>query len=120
MSTEENFAKMTVKELRELAKEVPGLTGISSLKKDELIAALQGSRGAGQETKNKKKEAGPSLKALSAREVKERISSVRAQKSAACEGKDKKLLGALRRKLNRLKKQSRKKSAAKAAEPAKE
>jgi hypothetical protein len=43
--------KMTVKELREIAKEIPGVTGVHSMKKDELLAAIAGSEGAPAETK---------------------------------------------------------------------
>ncbi|MGV1099100.1 Rho termination factor N-terminal domain-containing protein [Thiovibrio sp. JS02] len=117
-TVEQNLEKMTVKELRELAKAIPGLTGVSSMKKDELLAALQGGGSEEQAEAPKKnpaqkakKEAGPSIKNLTAKEVKQRINATRDKKAAALEEKNKKMIAVLRRKLSRLKKQSRKKSA---------
>ena len=37
---EKPIDKMTVKELREIAHEIPGLTGISGMKKEELLEAI--------------------------------------------------------------------------------
>jgi len=121
-NSEQHFDKMTVKELRELAKEIPGIVGISSMKKGELIAALMGNTGdspAEKKTKNtvqkKPKKVGESMKNLSSTQVKELIASTRNKKETAHEEQDKKMISILRRKLNRLKKQSRKKSTAQSA-----
>lgn len=107
------LAQMTVKELRELARDVPGITGVSSMKKDELLAALSGSA---PETKEKAKTApakkaktaGPSIKTFSRAQLKEKITQLHEQKKAAKEGNDKSLTAILRRKINKLKKQTRK------------
>lgn len=107
------LAEMTVKELREIAREVPGITGVSSMKKDELLAALGGAapeKKAQPKTASAKKTktAGPSIKTFSRPQLKEKISQLHGQKKAAQESKDKSLASILRRKINRLKKQTRK------------
>ncbi len=116
------YEEMTVKELREIARDIPGLTGVHSMKKDELLAAVTG--GAVEEKaapappkatpKPAKKTAGPSVKTLSTKQIKELIVTLRAEKKSAQEAKDKNKTAALRRKINRLKKRSRKGVAASA------
>ncbi|HIJ78010.1 MAG: Rho termination factor N-terminal domain-containing protein [Desulfobulbaceae bacterium] len=113
--------KMTVKELREIAKELPGVTGVHSMKKDELLAAIAGAAGAGSPSESSpkkaaapkakaKKTAGPGLKSLSGKEIKDKISQLREAK-ATTEAIDKKTASIMRRKINRLKKHTRKKTA---------
>ena len=38
---EKPIEEMTVKELRDIAREIPGVTGISGMKKDELLEAIK-------------------------------------------------------------------------------
>ena len=127
-SQDKPMDKMTVKELREIAKEIPGIIGVHSMKKDELLAAIADSEGttaktvpaekieaAAPKAKTKakaKKTAGASVKTLSSKEIKDKINQLRDTKASSLEDKDKKTASIMRRKINRLKKQSRKKAAA--------
>ena len=52
---EKPLDKMTVKELREVGKEIPELTGVTAMKKDELLAAIKKARGIEDEAPPEKK-----------------------------------------------------------------
>ena len=56
-ATEKPLDKMTVKELREIAKELPDVTGVHAMKKDELLRIIKADRGIKDEepVKQKKK-----------------------------------------------------------------
>ena len=106
---EKPLEKMTVVELREVAKEeIPGITGVTGLKKDELLVAVKEARGIEDEkpAKNKKKTAGPKKK-MSVKEMKQEITRLRAEREALRQEKDKNKLGIIRRRINRLKKMTR-------------
>ena len=49
-ATEKPLEKMTVKALREIAKEIPEITGAHGMKKEELLAAINEVRGVNAET----------------------------------------------------------------------
>ena len=49
-SKEKPLEKMTVKALREMAKEIPEISGVHGMKKEELIVAINEVRGAKEET----------------------------------------------------------------------
>ena len=91
--------KMTTTDLRELAKGVESVAGVHAMKKEELIDALRQSKGIVVE---KVKKTSPSVQAL-----KNQIRSMKAKRSAAIEAKDRKAATMLRRKISRLKKQTR-------------
>jgi ABC-type uncharacterized transport system ATPase subunit len=104
--------KMTVVELRELAKEeIPGIAGVTGMKKEQLLEAIKESRGIKDETpakkKKKKKTAGPK-KVMSVKEMKQEIIRLRGERANFRQEKDKKELEILRRRINRLKKMTRK------------
>jgi hypothetical protein len=104
--------KMTVVELREAAKEeITGITGVSGMKKDQLLQALKEARGIEDEApapkKKKKKGTGPA-KAMTVKEMKEEIVRLRTEREALRQEKDKKKLAIIRRRINRLKKKTRK------------
>jgi ABC-type uncharacterized transport system ATPase subunit len=104
--------KMTVVELRELAKEeIPGIAGVTGMKKEQLLEAIKESRGIKDETpakkKKKKKTAGPK-KVMSVKEMKQEIIRLRGERASFRQEKDKKELEILRRRINRLKKMTRK------------
>ena len=92
--------KMTVKELRELAKDIPGITGVHAMKKEELMTEIKAAKGIKEEPV--KKVSG------STRELKMQIKSLKAERQAALEAKDKKKATIFRRRISRLKKKTRK------------
>jgi hypothetical protein len=49
-ATEKPLEKMTVKALREIAKEIPEITGVHGMKKEELLVAINEIRGVKEET----------------------------------------------------------------------
>jgi ABC-type uncharacterized transport system ATPase subunit len=104
--------KMTVVELREVAKEeIPGITGVTGMKKDQLLEAIKDARGIKDETpakkKKKKKTAGPKKK-MTSKDMKQEIVRLRAERETLRQEKDKKKLEIIRRRINRLKKMTRK------------
>jgi hypothetical protein len=96
---EKPLDKMTVKELREIAKEIPDITGVHGMNKGDLLAAVKKARGI-QEAPKKKT-------SVSVKEIKAAIKAVKVKRREALVAKDKKHATILRRKLSRLKKKSR-------------
>jgi ABC-type uncharacterized transport system ATPase subunit len=108
---EKPLDKMTVVELREVAKvEIPGITGVTGMKKEQLLEALKEARGIQDETpaqkKKKKKTAGPK-KDMSVKDMKLEIIRLRAERETLRQDKDKKKLEIIRRRINRLRKMTR-------------
>lgn len=100
--------KMTTPELKEAALEIPGLSGVSAMKKEELQAVLREYLGIEEEApvkKAKMKSQGPSV---SVKELKGKIVQLRGQKKEARKAKDREKTDILRRRINRLKKMTRK------------
>lgn len=109
--TDKPLDKMTVVELREAVKnEVPDITGVTGMKKDQLQEVLKEARGIKEEApakkKKKKKTAGPK-KEMTVKEMKEEIVRLRTEREAVRKEKDKKKNEIIRRRINRLKKMSR-------------
>ena len=102
---EKPLEKMTVKELKSIAREIPGVTGATAMKKDELLAIIKKHRGIEEEEVKKKvaSKAGVSIK-----DLKNKIITLRSYKEAARNEKDRKKVDILRRRINRLKKRTRK------------
>ena len=95
--------KMTVTDLREMAKEIPEITGVHGMKKEELIAAIKKSKGIVDE---------PVKKAdVSLGEIKKKIKATKAQRQAVIEAKDKKMATIYKRRISKLKKKSRRATA---------
>ena len=81
---EKPLEKMTAKELREVAKEIPEITGVHGMNKAELISAVKQARGI---------EEGPVREAdASVREIKKKIKEVQAARTAAVDSNDKKMM----------------------------
>ncbi|MBW2093199.1 MAG: transcription termination factor Rho [Deltaproteobacteria bacterium] len=96
---EKPLEKMTAKELRELGLTIPELTGVHGMNKAELIAAIKKVRGIVDE----KQEKGEDV-----RELKKKIKALKEEKTKAQQqGASKKQKEILRRKINRLKKKTR-------------
>jgi hypothetical protein len=107
--------KMTVKDLREVAKEIPEITGVHGMKKDELLEAVKQARGvdnapavAPTEKPGKKKAKGANrLAGLPVQELKTMIKDLKAKRSRALAEKDQKMARIYRRRISRIKKRTR-------------
>ena len=95
--------KMTVTDLREMAKEITEISGVHGMKKEELIAAIKKSKGIIDEPVKKTD--------ASIGEIKKKIKAVKTQRLAAIEAKDKKKAKIYKRRISRLKKKSRRAAA---------
>jgi hypothetical protein len=102
-SKEKPLEKMTVKDLREMAKDMPGISGVHGMKKEELLVAIKNVKGI--EEKPVKK-AGSSVTG-----IKTQIKSLKAQRQTALEANDKKMATIYKRRISRLKKKTRRKAA---------
>lgn len=96
---EKPLEKMTATELRELAKEIPEIVGAHGLNKSELIDAVKKARGIVDDK--------PKKASRSVRQLKKKIKELRGQYEAALAAKDKEVAPILRRRINRLKKKTR-------------
>jgi hypothetical protein len=104
--TDKPLDKMTVTELREIAKEIPEITGVHGMKKPELLAAVKQARGIADEPR--KKSGPPKVKvAVPKAAIKSMIRDLKTQRRRALEEKDKQMAERYRRKISRLKKKSR-------------
>ena len=96
---EKPLEKMTAKELREVAKDIPDISGVHGMNKAELVSAIKESRGIIDE-KIKKTDA-------SVRDIKKKIKFLKAERESALRDKNKKMAGIYRRRISRLKKKTR-------------
>jgi hypothetical protein len=100
---EKPLEKMTVKELREMAKDIPGIIGVHGMKKDELIVEIKKAKGIKDE---------PVKKADSSiADLKQKIKALKVQRREALEAKDKKKATIFKRRISRLKKKTRRAAA---------
>ncbi|MGE5790652.1 MAG: Rho termination factor N-terminal domain-containing protein [Syntrophaceae bacterium] len=101
MEKEKHLEKLTAKELRELALEMGGITGVTAMKKEELIAAIRQAQGLPvKETRVK-----PVDTVL---EVKRRIREFRLKRDELREAGKREEASRLNKKISRLKKRTRK------------
>ena len=107
-ATEKPLDKMTVKELREIAIDIPGVTGVTAMKKEEVLAIIKEYRGIKDEEPVKKKKIKAKKPALNVKELKEKAAKLREDKKAISGAKNREKAAILRRRINRLKKQTRK------------
>lgn len=96
---EKPLDKMTAKELRELALSLGGIDGVHAMNKNELVAAVKESKGIVEE-KTKKP-------AVDIRALKLKIAQTKEKRIQAKEAGNVKLADAFRRKISKLKKQTR-------------
>jgi len=99
--------KMTAIELREVAMRIPGITGASAMKKDELLAGIKEAWGIvdEEETVVKKKEVRPGV---TVKDLKAKVARFKEEKAAARQANDQRKVEIMRRRINRLKKKTRK------------
>lgn len=95
---EKPLEKMTATELRDIAKEIPEITGVYGMNKPELLSIIKKARGI---------EEGPSKKSGDVRELKKKIKELKAQRAKALETEDAKMAAIYRRRITRLKKKTR-------------
>ncbi len=95
--------KMTVKELREMAKDIPEISGVHGMKKDELIVEIKKARGIKDEPVKKVD--------ASIADLKQKIKALKAKRREALEAKDKKKATIFKRRISRLKKKTRRAAA---------
>lgn len=102
---EKHLEKLTIKELREIAAEIPHERAILDMKKDELIAFIKEARGIKDEKPVKKKHA-VKIK-MTKPELKTRIRELKVLRGQALESNENKKAVALRHQISQLKKKSR-------------
>jgi hypothetical protein len=106
---EKDLDRMTVKELRAIATEATDLVGIHAMKKAELLAAIKEAQGITEEkTPTKKVVKGP----ITVKDLKAKIIELKTKRQEARKAKDKRMVEIYRRKINRLRKGTRKASQA--------
>ena len=113
--SEKPLDKMTVKDLREVAKDIPGITGVHGMKKDELLVAIKEAQGieegpAVQPAVKPKKEKGKTanrLADLSVQDLKTMIKDLKGKRQKALAEKDRKMARIYRRRISRIKKRMR-------------
>ncbi len=96
---EKPIEKMTAKELREAAMELPEIAGAHGMNKAELVSAIKKAKGI-EDDNSKSKDA-------SIREVKVKIKELKIKREAALKGEDAKTATMLRRRISRLKRKTR-------------
>ncbi len=97
---EKPLDKMTAKELREVAAEIPEIIGVHGMNKEELLTGIKKARGIADDKPGKKKKSGE------LRELKKKIKAFKVKRQAALEASDKKMATIYRRRISRLKKRT--------------
>ncbi|MBW1991208.1 MAG: Rho termination factor N-terminal domain-containing protein [Deltaproteobacteria bacterium] len=99
---EKPLEKMTATELRKYALELGEIHGVHGMNKEELLAAIKKVKGIVDEGKKKEKP-------VTVRELKKKIKELKALKAQAlAAGEPNQKINILRRRINRLKKRTRK------------
>lgn len=109
MSTEKSekpLDKMTVKELREVSKAIPEITGAHGMNKTDLLDAIMKAQGIEAKPKAKPKAKAKKTE-RDAKSLKKAIKAFRKKQAQAAEANDKKMAAIYRRKISRLKKKTR-------------
>ncbi len=96
---EKPLEKMTAKELRELAKEIPEITGVHGMNKEELVSAVKQAKGIADDSGKGK--------GSSTRELKKKMKTIRMDYKAALDADDKKKAILYKRRYIRMKKKTR-------------
>jgi len=100
--------KLTAPELREVAMEIPGVTGVHAMKKEELLPIIREYYGIEDEMPEKGKKKKAQKQGVSVSELKSKMMQLREKKKEVQAAKDRKEADILRRRINRLKKMTRK------------
>ena len=102
------LVKMTAVELKEVAMEIPGAVGVTAMMKPELLSLIREYYGIEDEAVEKKKKVKKIVPKATIKELKGKIVELRGKKGEVRETGDPKQINVLRRRINRLKKQTRK------------
>ena len=97
---EKPLEKHTAPELRDIAKQLPEVTGASGMNKAELIAVIKKARGIEETGRKKQSE-------VSVREIKAKIRELKKKRQEFLERDDRKMADIFRRRISRLKKKTR-------------
>lgn len=97
---EKPLDRMTVKELREIAKGIEGIIGVHGMNKSELLVEIKAVRGIKDDVKVKS--------GASTKELKAKIKVLKTKRRDALAAKDKAVASRTRRQISRLKKKTRK------------
>jgi hypothetical protein len=108
---EKHLDKLTIKELREIAAEIPHEKAVHEMKKEELIAFIKEARGIRDETPAKKKKHIGKIK-MTKSELKAKIRELKVLRLQALESDENKKALRLRHQISQLKKKSRRLAAA--------
>ena len=100
--------KMTAIELKEMAKTIPNATGVSAMKKADLVSLIRGYMVIKEEFSTEPKAKKIKKPKANIKELKTKVVQLRGEKKAARENKEKEKVNVLRRRINRLKKRTRK------------
>ncbi|HET6460988.1 MAG TPA: hypothetical protein VFG29_09395 [Syntrophales bacterium] len=109
---EKTLEKMTVKELKAVAMEIPRAVAVQDMKKEDLIAFIKEARGIKDEEPVKAQKRVAAKIKLTKSEIKDKIKKLKEEKKAALESKNRKRIDSLRRRISHLKKQTRRLAAA--------
>ena len=96
---EKPLEKMTAKELREVGKQLPEITGVYGMNKAELISAIKKARGIEEDA--------TATPDASVREIKKKIKSLKADRENALNNDDKRMADIYRRRIIKMKKKTR-------------
>jgi len=96
-----SLEKMTVKDLRNLALQIGGITGVHAMKKEELLAAIKEVKGIEDVTTRDE------YRSQINRKLKARIRELQAQKEEARTANDRKKVNIIRKKISRTRKKTR-------------
>jgi hypothetical protein len=102
------LVKMTAVELKEVAKEIPGAVGVTAMLKADLLSLIREYYGLEDEAVQKKKKVKKVKVKATVKELKTKVSELRDKKAEVRKTGDPKQINTLRRRINRLKKQTRK------------
>ena len=101
MEAKKPLEKLTVKELKEMALAMGGISGVSAMKKDELIRAIKEARGEPLKAVREK----PVESVL---ELKKKIRELKAAREELKGKGDRRKIASLKQRISRLKKKTRK------------
>ncbi len=103
---EKHLDKLTIKELREIAEEIPHERAIHDMKKEELVAFIKEARGIRDEAPVRKKKHISKIKMTKA-ELKAKIRELKTLRLQALESKENDKASRLRHQISQMKKKSR-------------